>query len=198
MANGPELTDELIAGRRSIGAMPADMAPWMAHTIRIIDTFSLWIGRIICWAVVPLALTMVFEIVARYAFTAPTVWAYDISRMLYGSMFVLGAAYALFRGVHIRADFIYRNWSVRTQGRIDAFLYVVFFFPTMILLLWVSSEWAWLSVTRFERSAETAWMPLLGPIKSTLPIGIAFLIIQGISELLKSFYAATKGRWPQQ
>ena len=59
---------------------------------------------------------MMYEVIARYLFTAPTVWAYDISRMVYGAMFVLGAGYALSKGVHIRSDFLYRKWSVRTQG----------------------------------------------------------------------------------
>jgi TRAP-type mannitol/chloroaromatic compound transport system permease small subunit len=136
-------------------------------------------------------------VVARYLFTAPTVWAYDISRMLYGALFVLGAGYALSKGVHIRSDFLYRNWSVRTQGRVDALLYVVFYFPTMLLLLWVSSDWAWTSIERGERGMDTSWMPLLGPVRSCLPIGVVLLIIQGVSELLKSAYAATRGRWPQ-
>ena len=94
-----------------------------------IDTFSLWVGRAVAWLTVPLMFGIVYEVFARYWFTAPTVWAYDISRMLYGAMFILGAAYALSKGVHIRADFIYRRWSVQTQGRIDTALYPDLLFP---------------------------------------------------------------------
>ena len=83
---------------------------------------------------------MVYEVVARYFFTAPTVWAYDISRMVYGAMFMLGAAYALSKGVHIRSDFLYRDWSVQTQGRIDTALYVFCYFPAMVIFLWVASR----------------------------------------------------------
>jgi TRAP-type mannitol/chloroaromatic compound transport system permease small subunit len=193
------LTDEMIVGRRpdSHGHLPEDMPSWMAHTIVAIDTFSLWVGRVISWLTVPLILAMVYEVFARYLFTAPTLWAYDISRMIYGAMFVLGAAYALSKGVHIRSDFLYRKWSVQTQGKVDTALYVFCYFPALIIFLWVSSQWAWISVSRAERGTDTAFMPLLGPIKSTLPIGIAFLIVQGISELLKSVHAARKGRWPQ-
>lgn len=195
----PNLTDEMIAGRRAdvTSGLPDDMPPWMSRTIIAIDTFSLWVGRVVSWLTVPLMFAMVYEVVARYAWTAPTAWAYDISRMLYGALFILGAGYALARGVHIRSDFLYRKWSIRNQGRVDTLLYLTCYFPAMIIFLWVSSGWAWVAVERAERGMDTAWMPLLGPVKSCLPIGIAFLIIQGVSELLKSVHAARAGKWPQ-
>ena len=194
----PNLTDEMIAGRRpdSHDHLPDDMPRWMSSIIVTIDTISLWTGRVVAWLTLPLMLVIVYEVTARYLFTAPTRWAYDISRMLYGAMFVLGAAYALSKGVHIRADFIYRRWSAKTQGWVDTLLYLVCYFPTMGIFLWVSTEWAWISLSRGERGTDTAWMPLLGPLKSCVPIGIAFLILQGISELLKSVHAARKGKWP--
>lgn len=193
------LTDEMIAGRRpdTHDHLPEDMPRWMSSVIVTIDTISLWTGRVVAWLTVPLMLVIVYEVLARYLFTAPTRWAYDISRMLYGAMFVLGAAYALSKGVHIRADFIYRRWSVKTQGWVDTLLYLVCYFPTMGIFLFVSTEWAWISVSRGERGTDTAWMPLLGPLKSCVPIGISFVILQGISELLKSVHAARKGKWPQ-
>jgi len=193
-----DISDELIAERRSGGPddLPHDMAPWMAKTITAIDTFSLWVGRIVCWITLPMIFVMVYEVVARYAFVAPTMWAYDLSRMFYGALFMLGAGYALSKGVHIRADFLYRNWSARNQGRIDTFLYVLFYFPGMIVFLWMASDFAYLAWFRGEKGMDTAWMPHMGPIKTALPVGVALLIIQGVSELLKSYYAATKGRWP--
>jgi len=200
MSDTPQMTDEMIAGRRSdaIGKLPSDMPRWMARTIVAIDTFSLWVGRIVAWLAIPLIVAMVYEIAARYLFTAPTVWAYDTSRMLYGAMFILGAGYGLSKGIHIRSDFLYRDWSVRTQGKVDALLYLLFYFPSMLIFLWVAVDWAWTAVERGERGMDTAWMPLLGPVKSCLPFGVLFLIIQGVSELLKSLYAASKGRWPTE
>ncbi len=198
MAEQSPIADEIIAGRRSeIRRMPDDMPRWMARAIVGIDRFSGWVGRLASWLTLPLILGMVYEVIARYAFTAPTVWAYDISRMLYGGMFIVGAGYALSKGVHIRSDFLYRKWSVRTQGRVDAGLYLFCYFPAMLIFLWVASQWAWTAVDRGERGMDTAWMPMLGPIKSCLPVGILLLVIQGVSELLKSLYAASKGRWPE-
>ena len=193
-----DVTDELIAERRKdyTGKLPEDMPLWMAKTITYIDQFSLWIGRIVCWLTLPLFGAMVYEVIARYAFIAPTMWAYDISRMLAGALFMLGAGYTLSKGVHIRADFIYRNWSEKTQGSVDLFLYFFFYFPGLAIFLWMATDFAYLSWFRGERGMDTAWMPMMGPIKTCLPFGVLLLLVQGVSEILKSYYAATKGRWP--
>ncbi len=193
-----EIADELIAERRAAapGELPADMAPWMASTISGIDTMSLWIGRTVCWLLVPLCIAMVYEVIVRKYFLAPTMWAYDISRMFYGALFMLGAGYALSRGVHIRADFLYRNWSARTQGMVDLTLYLTFYFPGLLIFMWTSIDYAWVSIYRAERGMDTAWMPYMGPIKSVLPVGALLLLIQGVSETLKSVYATRMGRWP--
>lgn len=194
----PEITDELIAERRSdtAGKLPEDMPQWMAATITRIDRFSQWIGCRVAWLTVPLFGAMVYEVIVRYAFTAPTMWAYDISRMLYGAAFMLGAGYGLYKGVHIRADFIYRKWPPRAQATVDAALYLLFYFPGLIVFGWMSVDFAYESWIRLERGMDTAWMPYVFPIKTVLPIGVAFLFIQGISELLKCLYAARKGSWP--
>ena len=178
--------------------MPDDMPRWMARTITGIDRFNLMVGRLICWLTVPLFCAMVYEVIARYAFTAPTMWAYDISRMLYGALFMLGAGYALSKGVHIRADFLYRNWSTKTQGVVDSVLYIFFYFPGLFVFLLTSTDFAYMSWVRGERGMDTAWMPHMGPIKTALPAGIVLLLVQGVSETLKSLYAATRGRWPDQ
>lgn len=196
--NKLEIADEMIAERRSAapGELPDDMTPWMAKTITVLDTFSIWVGKVVCWFLVPLCLAMVYEVLARKLFVAPTMWAYDVSRMTYGAMFMLGAGYALLRGVHIRADFLYRNWSPRTQGRVDAALYILLYFPGMLVFLYMSAEFAWAALERGERSMDTAWMPYIGPIKAAIPLGAVFLILQGFSELLKSLYASKHNRWP--
>lgn len=217
-----EIADELIAERRSAapGDLPDDMNPLHRKLIGGIDTLNEWVGKIVCWFIIPLCLAMVYEVIARKFGTSPTVWfselirvftdpdapslvqpaptlwAYDISRMLYGALFMLGAGYALSRGVHIRADFIYRNWSDRTQGIVDLFLYITLYFVGMGFLFWYGAEYAWSAWSRGERAMDTAWMPQLGPIRSAIPIGALLLILQGISESLKSWYAATRGRWP--
>ena len=192
----PELVDELIAERKTGRAMPDDMPPWMAGTIVRLDKLSYFAGATVCWLTLPIFIAMVYEIFVRYAFTAPTLWAFDISRMLYGAMFMLGAGYALMRGVHIRADFIYRHLSPRKQGYIDATLYLLLFFPGIGLFLVFSADYAIEAWMRGERLDDTAWRPLVAPARTAMPVGALLLLLQGVSEVLKSFYAAWKGRWP--
>ena len=192
-----DISDEMIAERRGgSGKMPSDMPSWMANSIVKIDLFSKRVGNIVCWITVPLILAMTYEVLARKLFTAPTMWAYDMSRFLYGALFMLGAGYALSKGVHIRADFLYRNFKVKTQGIVDFTLYVLFYFPGLLVFLYMTIGFVQESIMRAERGMDTAWMPYLWPIKSCLLIGIIFLLIQGISELFKSYWAAKKGEWP--
>ena len=200
MTNEPsklDISDEMIAERRGgSGKMPDDMPSWMSLSITKIDLFSKWVGNVVCWITIPLILGMVYEVFARKLFLAPTIWAYDMSRFLYGALFMLGAGYALSKGVHIRADFLYRNFKVKTQGIIDFWLYLLFYFPGLIVFLYMTIGFVQESIMRGERGMDTTWMPYMWPIKSCLLIGIVFLLIQGISELLKSYWASTKGEWP--
>ena len=102
-----EIADELIAERRTEqpGQTPETMTSWQRPITAIIDVLNLWVGRVVCLMLVPIIFVMVYEVVANKLFTAPTLWVYDVSRMLAGVFFMLGAGYALLRGVHIRADF---------------------------------------------------------------------------------------------
>ena len=190
-------SDEMIAERRQgQGKMPDDMPKWMASTIANIDKWSRWIGNVVCWISMPLMFAMVYEVLARKLFLAPTMWAYDMSRFFYGALFMLGAGYALSKGVHIRADFLYRNFKVKTQGLIDFWLYLLFYFPGLLAFFYMTTIFVMESIQRGEKGMDTAWMPYMWPIKSCLLIGIIFLIIQGVSELFKSYWAAKKGKWP--
>ena len=200
MADEPsklDISDEMIAERRGgSGKMPEDMPTWMAKSIINIDKFSKWIGSVVCWILMPLIFAMTYEVLARKLFLAPTIWAYDISRFLYGALFMLGAGYALSKGVHIRADFLYRNFKIKNQGLIDFWLYLLFYFPGLIVFFYMTFGFVVESIQRGERGMDTTWMPYMWPIKTCLLIGIIFLLIQGFSELLKSYWAAKKGEWP--
>ena len=76
---------------------------------------------------------------------------------------MMGAGYALMRGVHIRADFLFRNWSPRTQALVDGALYLLFYFPAMLFFFWVSTEYTIKAWVTWERSMDTALMAPLCP-----------------------------------
>ena len=204
-----DVTDELIAERRTSTKMPKDMEPWMKKTIEFIDAKMLITGKIFAWLTLFLIYAMIHEVIGRHFFNRPTLWSYDISRMLAGALFMLGAAYALSKGIHIRADFLYRNWSVKNQAKVDLSLYLLFFIPGFVVFFYVSFDYAYTSICgrsnleeclggkmRIQRAMDTTWMPIMWPLKSCMPIGAFLLLVQGISEILKTYYAFMKGRWP--
>jgi TRAP-type mannitol/chloroaromatic compound transport system permease small subunit len=161
--------------------------------VLIIDTVSIWSGKAVAWLIFPMTLSLVWEVVARYFFNAPTVWANDIATMLYGAFFMLGSAYALQRQQHIRTDFLYEKWSPRTKGIVDSILYIFLYFPGLGIFLWIGWQYAFKSVRLQECIITSPWMPFIWPLKLCIPVATFLLLLQGVSELVKSLYAASTG-----
>ncbi len=163
--------------------------------IRIIDTISEWSGKMVSWLIIPLIFGLSYEVIARYVFNSPTVWAYDLAYMFYGTMFMLGAAYTLMRNGHIRTDIFYERWSPRRQGWVNLISYLFLFFPGMFFFLFSGLEAAIHSWAILEKSDFSPWRPPLYPFKTIIPLTAFLLILQGISEFLKSLYSVLKGKW---
>lgn len=167
----------------------------MIKLIRAIDWFAEWSGRIVAFLCFPLVAALTYEVVSRYVFLAPTDWAFDVTYMLYGTLFMLGAAFTLLKKGHIRTDLFYNNWSPRTQGRVDAIMYLLFYFPGMIFFLVAGCDYAAQAWATAERAALSPWRPIIYPFKTVIPVTAGLLLVQGVSELLKSVYAAKRGEW---
>ena len=171
----------------------ARSAPLHVRIVRVIDRFTDTTGTWIAWLNVPLVAVVAYEVISRYAFGAPTAWSFDLTYMLYGAIFMLGSAYALHKGAHIRTDFFFEKWSIRTRGVIDSTAYIVFFFPSLFLFLIVSGAEGWYAFEIGETSEQTPWRPILWPFKMVVPLTCLLLMIQGVSEAIKSVYAARTG-----
>ena len=174
-------------------ARPPLFVPPHIRVVRAIDRFTDFTGTLVAWLNVPLVLVVAYEVFARYAFSAPTIWSFDLTYMLYGTMFMLGAAYALHKGAHIRTDFFFEKWSIRTRGVIDSVAYLVFFFPALMVFFVVTWGEGWYAFQIGEVSEQTPWRPILWPYKMVIPLTCLLLMIQGISETIKSVYAARTG-----
>jgi len=176
-----------------------DVGPALRVMINVIDTISSVSGKVTAWLIVPMTLAVTYEVVARHFFRAPTIWAYDVTYMLYGTHFMLGTAYTLMRIGHVRTDMLYQNWSIRRQKLIDAIGYLFFFFPAMVLLFyfgWQEAEHSW--IIR-ETSDASPWRPIVYPFKTVIPLTALLLLIQGVAEFFKSLYAVRTGRlWAKQ
>lgn len=170
-------------------AEPQPLSPALSKVIEVIDAFTEWSGNIVAWILVPMALSVGYEVFARYLFNAPTKWVYDVTYMCYGTLFMLGAHYTLKRGAHIRTDMLWQNFSEKKKGMIDTLAYLFFFFPGMFMLFVVGWGEAYHAFSVNETSEQTAWRPLLWPFKFVVPITALLLMVQGISETIKSIYA---------
>jgi TRAP-type mannitol/chloroaromatic compound transport system permease small subunit len=168
-------------------------SPQLVAVTSKIDRFTDAIGLCVAWLNVPLVLAVSYEVVARYFFNAPTIWVFDVTYMLYAAIFMLGAAYALHKGAHIRTDFFFEGWSTRTKGVIDSAAYLVFFFPSLFVFLIVSGDEGWYAFRINETSEQTPWRPILWPFKMVVPLTCLLLMIQGVSEVIKSLHAALTG-----
>lgn len=165
-----------------------------ARVIGVIDRFTNWIGIAVSWLLAPMILGVTYEVVARYVFNAPTIWAFDLTYMLYGTVFMLGASYTLMKGGHIRTDMLWEKYSDRKKGWVDLLAYVLFFFPGLLMIFLTSVDDAWASFQIGERSEQTAWRPIIYPFKAVVPLTALLLLIQGVSEFLKSLYAVRTGK----
>jgi TRAP-type mannitol/chloroaromatic compound transport system permease small subunit len=158
-----------------------------------IDRFTDLVGLWVAWLNIPLVLAVSYEVIARYFFHAPTIWSYDVTYMLYAAIFMLGAAYALHKGAHIRTDFFFEHWSIRTRGIIDSIAYLALFFPSLIVFFFVAIDDAWYAFIINETSEQTPWRPVLWPFKAVVPLACLLLVIQGVSETIKSVFAVYTG-----
>jgi TRAP-type mannitol/chloroaromatic compound transport system permease small subunit len=172
------------------------MPRWLAAIVRVLDGISDHSGKLFSWLIIPLMGAMVYEVVARYFFNAPTTWAYDISYTLYSALFLLGAAYALRHGDHVRTDFIYRLFSVRWQGIVDSVLYLCLLTPALVMLTLLSSQRAIHSYQIGERAMSSLWQPPMYPFRMLLPIALTLLLLQILAEVIRALYSVITGRRP--
>jgi TRAP-type mannitol/chloroaromatic compound transport system permease small subunit len=161
--------------------------------IRVIDPIAIWSGNLVGWLIIPLVFGLTYEVVARYVFHAPTIWAFDVTYMLYASLGMLGAGYTLYKNGHIRTDILYDRWSPRRQGWVDVVCYVLLFFPGMFFFFAAGLKVAIHSWTILETSDASPWRPPLYPLKTVIPVTALLLLIQGVSEFLKGVYAVLRG-----
>jgi len=157
----------------------------IARATRALDGVTRMAGMAVAWLIVPMVGSLVWEVVARYFFNAPTEWAYDMTFMLYGTFFMVGSAWTLQRGGHIRTDSFYSTWTRRTRARVDLACYLVLFFPAMAIFAWLGWEYFWKSFQQNERIVTSPWLPIVWPFKFMIPASAVLLLLQGISETLK-------------
>jgi TRAP-type mannitol/chloroaromatic compound transport system permease small subunit len=179
----------------------------MQHFLFFIDRLSQWTGKAFAWCILVLCLATTYEVFVRYVLRDPTSWAFDVSYIMYGALFMMAGGYALSRNAHVRGDFVYRLWPPRIQAGIEFVLYFVFFFPGVLALIYAGIDYAAESWS-FRPWGPTgpigeisinspAGVPVF-PLKTILPVAAFILLLQGIAETIRCVQCLKTGQWPQR
>jgi TRAP-type mannitol/chloroaromatic compound transport system permease small subunit len=168
----------------------------MQTYIRFADTLSAWVAKAFAWCLLVMTLGVTYEVFVRYVVRRPTVWAFDISYMMYGTMFMLAGAYALSRDAHVRADIVYRLLKPRSQALLELVLYFLFFFPGILALIFAGWKYASRSWRYHEVSINSpAGVPVY-QFKTVIAVAGALLLIQGIAQVFRCIICLKRGAWP--
>ena len=161
------------------------------------DHISTWTGKAAAWLIVALMLVVCVEVFKRYLMNAPTAWIYDVDNMMYGTLFMMCGAYTLAQGGHVRGDFLYGSMRPRLQAGLDLALYITFFLPGIIALLyagWGYAEDSW----RIGEHSMTAGGPPVYHFKTIIPIAGALVLLQGFAEIVRCIDCLRTGQWPER
>ncbi|HEV8501349.1 MAG TPA: TRAP transporter small permease subunit [Casimicrobiaceae bacterium] len=167
----------------------------LLHTI---DGISTWTGKAAAWLIILLTATVCVEVFKRYVLNAPTAWIYDANNMMYGTLFMLCGAYTLAQNGHVRGDFLYGSMKPRTQATLDLALYIAFFIPGIVALVYAGYEYAGDAWRIREHSNVTAEGPPVYPFKTIIPIAGALVMLQGLAEILRCVVCLRTGKWPSR
>src|SRR5262245_42947405 len=165
------------------------------HTI---DAISTWVGKTAAWLIIALMLVVCIEVFKRYILNAPTAWIFDADNMMYGTLFMLAGAYTLAQNAHVRGDFLYSSMRPRTQAALDLVLYIAFFLPGIMALIYAGYDYAADSWRIAEHSNVTADGPPVYHFKTVIPIAGAMVMLQGFAEMVRCVVCLQTGEWPSR
>lgn len=168
----------------------------MNRWLFLIDSISAWIGKAFAWCILVMTFGVSYEVFVRYVLRDPTVWAFDISYIMYGTLFMMGGAYTLSRDGHVRGDVLYRLWPPRVQAWIEFILYFLFFFPGVAALIYAGWDYAMLSWSYKEVSIMSPANVPIYQFKTITPIAASILFLQGIAQVVRCVICIRTGAWP--
>ena len=170
----------------------------MQNLLLFIDRMSTWLGQIFSWLIVALTLLISWEVFSRYALNAPHAWVFDVQIMFYGTLFMMAGAYTLSKNNMVRGDVLYGFFPQRVQAALDLTLYILFFLPGVTALCWAGYLYAGDSWRIMEHSGITSNGPPVYQFKTIIPLAGAFILVQGIVEIIRCIRCLKDGRWPSR
>lgn len=168
----------------------------MQKLLLFVDKISSWVGQAFAWLALALTLLISWEVFSRYVLNKPNPWSFDLMIMMYGTLIMMAGAYTLAKNGHVRGDVLYGFFPPRLQASIDLTLYIIFFIPGIVALVWAGYTYAAESWAINEHSTLTANGPPLYPFKTVIPIAGFLLLIQGVVEIIRCVICLRQGEWP--
>ncbi len=168
----------------------------MTRFIFLVDLLTAWVGKAFSWCILLLTFGVGYEVFVRYALRDPTAWAFDISYMMYGTLFMMAGAYTLSRDGHVRGDVIYRLWKPRIQAIVEFVLYFLFFFPGVLALIIAGADYANDSWFYNEVSVMSPANVPIFQFKTVIPVAGALLFLQGLAQVCRCIICMRTGAWP--
>ena len=162
--------------------------------LHMIDRLSYWSGQAVTVAAIVMVVIIAYDVIMRYAFRAPTIWQYDLSYMMGGSMVMLGTGYVHSQRKHVRVDILYNLFPEKVRLTIDIVCTFLFFFPLLIGLIYAGGEHTIHAWKVDEFSEVGFWRPRMWPFRSVIPIGLSILLLQGLVNLIRDSYKLIKGK----
>ena len=170
----------------------------MDKVIAAVDRVSTFVGKASAWLFGLLMVVVCVEVAKRYLLNAPTAWIFDATTMLYATGFMLCGAYGLAQDAHVRGDFLYGSMPPRRQAALDLALYVLFFLPGVLGLIFAGWDFAADSWRIAERSNITADGPPVYHFKTVIPVAAALVLLQGLVEMIRCVICLKQGAWPER
>jgi TRAP-type mannitol/chloroaromatic compound transport system permease small subunit len=170
----------------------------MQKVLLFIDKISTRVGHAFSWLIVSLTLLISWEVFSRYALDHPHAWAFDAMIQMYGTLFMMAGAYTLAKNGHVRGDVLYGFFTPRAQAALDLTLYIVFFIPGIVAFIYAGYFYAAESWAIKESSNITAEGPPYYPFKTVIPVAGAFVLVQGIVEIIRCVICIRQGEWPSR
>ncbi|MDT0501105.1 MULTISPECIES: TRAP transporter small permease subunit [unclassified Halomonas] len=154
----------------------------LIHTIERLTRWAGWLGAVLTF---PLIAALVYEVFSRYVLGRPTLWAFEVSYMVMGAIFMLGMANALRQGQHVSVDLLSQRWADRTNAAVRLAGYLLFL-PVLAWLVWELGAYVIDALESGERSGRSAWNPVVWPVFLSWWLGFLLLLLQVVAEILKA------------
>ena len=164
----------------------------VTRILNIVDSISEWTGKLVAFLILPTILFICFDVTMRYIFNMPTNWANELSCFCFGTLWVIGGAYALKNDNHVKMEVLYNRLAPRIRAIVDIITAPLFFIFVGILI-WKGWEFALSSLLRLEHSGSF-WSPPIYPVKMIIPIGAFLLMMQGLTKFIRDVVKAFSGK----